>query len=412
MLGPQNPKTRKSRGLGLLGLGILAVASIGAWPAYSRFFQRSPDAVAVRLVNAELGTVETTVNVSGTVQLQGQQTLKSPAEGAVEQVWVRPGDRIKAGQVLITLRNPERQTALSTQQIKITQQDIALTRNRQKILESREQLKLDQQRLQSLRSLSEAGAIALSEVQEQETKVRTTLVELRTAEADARTAALELQNLRLEQQRIQQQLDNTVITAPIDGVVLGVNVQDGDGVELRTELLTLGNPSEELVQLQLSTLNAAQVRVNQIARVSIIGPNPQIFTGRVESLYPQAVVASGTDGGGQSDEQSGQATVPTTIQLDAPTQSLIPGGQVSVEIVLEQRKNVVTLGAEAIQRSPSEPFVWVLEDGNTVRQQPITLGLEGLTTVEITSGLKPGASVVLPPPDTALSTGMIVNPEV
>lgn len=410
MLEQHSQRKNKSRGVWLLWLGALAAVSVGGWSAYG-FLKRSPDVVAVRVVKAELGTVETTVNASGTVQLQGQQTLKSPAEGAVEQVWVRPGDRINAGQLLITLRNPERQTALSTQQIKLTQQAIALTRNRQRTVEAQEQLDLDQQQLQSLRTLSEAGAIALSKVQDQETKVRSTLAELRSAEADTHTAALELQNLRLEQQRIQQQLDNTEITAPIDGIVLGVNVQDGDGVEVRTELLTLGNPSEELVQLQLSTLNAAQVRVNQTARVSIIGPNPQIFTGRVQSLYPQAVVASGVEGGGGSDEQSGQATVPTTIRLNSPTHVLIPGGQVSVEIVLKQRSNVVTLGAEAIQRSPSALFVWVLDGHNAVQQQPITLGLEGLTTVEITSGLKPGTEVVLPSPDTELTPGTIVTPE-
>lgn len=411
MLKQGGKKALKIPGSQLLWLGALAAVGVGAWLAQRSFFQSSPDPVAVRLVKAELGTVEITVNASGTMQLQGQQTLQAPAEGAVEKVWVQPGDRIQAGQVLITLRNPERQTALSTQDLKITQQTVALTRNRQKIVEAQEQLELDQQRLQSLRSLSEAGAIALSEVQEQETQVRSTLGELRTAEADARTAALELQNLRLEQRRIQQQLDNTVITAPIDGIVLGVNVKDGDGIELRTELLTLGNPSEELVQLQLSTLNAAQVRVNQIARVSIIGPNAQVFTGRVQSLYPQAVVPNATTSAGGGDEQSGQATVPTTVQLTTPTRTLIPGGQVSVEIVLKQRTNVVTLGVEAVQRSPSSPFVWVMDRQNAIQQQPITIGLEGLTTVEITSGLKSGTAVVLPPPDAVLTPGTIVTPE-
>jgi HlyD family secretion protein len=351
-----------------------------------------------------------TVNASGTVQLRGQQTLRSPAEGAVERVWVEPGDRVQAGQLLITLRNPERQTALSAQQVKIAQQEVTLARNQQKVVEAQQQLELDQQRLQSLKSLVEVGAIALSEVQEQDTRVRSRLAELRTAQTDVRTANLELQSLRLEQQRIQQQLENTVITAPIDGLILGVNVKNGDGVELRTELLTIGDPSAELVQLQLSTLNAAQVKVNQLARVSIIGPDARIFTGRIQSLYPQAIASTGAEGGSRSDEQSGQAMVPTTVQLDSPTHTLIPGGQVNVEIVLQQRTHVVALNVEAVQRSP-KPFVWILGNGNTVRQQPITLGLEGLTTVEVTSGLRTGTQVVLPPPDATLTPGMTVMPQ-
>jgi HlyD family secretion protein len=98
------------------------------------------------------------------------------------------------------------------------------------------------------------------------------------------------------------------------------------------------------------------------------------------------------------------------VQLDSPTHTLIPGGQVNVEIVLQQRTHVVALNVEAVQRSP-KPFVWILGNGNTVRQQPITLGLEGLTTVEVTSGLRTGTQVVLPPPDATLTPGMTVMPQ-
>lgn len=41
--------------------------------------------------------------------------------------------------------------------------------------------------------------------------------------------------------------------------------------------------------LQASTLNAAKVKANQLARVSAITPQAETFTGRVQSLYPRAV---------------------------------------------------------------------------------------------------------------------------
>lgn len=386
----------------LIGSGALIAISLTGWMSHGIWFNRSPQPIPVRLITVERDTVETTINASGTVQLRGQQTLKSPAEGAVEQVLVQPGDRVDQGQVLVTLRNPERQTALANQQVAIAQQEVALARHRQRIVEAQEQLRFDQERLQSLTVLAEAGAIAQTEVQEQDDKVRTTLVNLRTAESDVRNTTLELESLKLERQRIQRQLQDTVITAPITGIVLGVNIGDGDGVELRTDLLTLGDPSEELVQLQLSTLDATQVKLNQLARVNVIGPNPDIFTGRVRSLYPQAVVPP--ENSQTSSGQSEQATVPTTIQLDEPTKTLIPGSQVNVEIVLEQRQNVIALAIEAIQQQ-ERPFVWVRDADGRARQQPIDLGLEGLTEIEITSGLRAGEAVILPPPDVSLTPG-------
>jgi len=188
--------------------------------------------------------------------------------------------------------------------------------------------------------------------------------------------------------------------------VLGVEVKDGDGVDRRTQLLTLGNPAQEVVKLKLSTLNAAQVRINQLARVSVIGPDSTVFTGRVRALYPQAIASDDSSGGSSA---SGQVTVPTTVLLDRPTQTLIPGSQVNVEIVLQQRQNVVVLDVETIQQDGSKPFVWVVDEANTVRQQPVTLGLEGLTQVEVTTGLQVGDRIAVPTPDLALTPGMQVT---
>ncbi|BAU43118.1 efflux RND transporter periplasmic adaptor subunit [Leptolyngbya sp. O-77] len=186
-----------------------------------------------------------------------------------------------------------------------------------------------------------------------------------------KTARLELQSLQLQQRRTQQELQDTIITAPRDGVVLGLSVKDGDGVERRTELLTLGDPRQELVKLQLSTLNAAQVRLGQTARVTVIGPDPTVYLGRVVDLYPQAIASE------SGDSQSAQTTVPTTIRLDRPTGTLIPGSSVNVELVLQQRQNTVTLEIEALQRNGANSFVWLMDGNGRAQQQPVELGTGG-----------------------------------
>ena len=394
----------------LVWLGALALVSRGVWLTYVLFVERSADPVAVSLLTVERGTVETTINESGTVELREQRSLKSPTEGAVDQVLVQPGDKVKSGQVLVTLRYPERQTALGNQQLQIQQEEITLARNRQKIVEAQEQLIADERERRNLAALAVEGAVAQKQVQEQEDKVRNTRATLREAQADARTAALELRILQLERQGIQQQLKDTVVTAPLNGIVLGVNVKDGDGVELRTDLLTLGDPTQVLVKLQLSTLNAVRVRVNQLARVSVIGPNAQTFTGRIQSLYPQALTPEEIERQGNR-KQSDQPTIPATVRLDTPTRTLIPGSGVNVEVVLEQRQNVVVLNTEAIQGSEPNAFVWVRDSQSKAQKRPITLGLEGLLTAEVNSGLRPGDQVVLPPPEPPLESGMPVTPK-
>lgn len=389
--------------------GVLTVISVGGWLTYFLVINRPPEPVTVPLIAVERGNVETTINESGTVELREQRIIKSPTEGAVEQVMVKPGNKVKAGQVLLTLRYPERNIALANQQLQIQLEELTLARNRQKIVEAQEQLAAESRELQNFNSLARQGIIPLQDVGEQENAVREAQASLRDARLEARTTALELKSRQLQRQGIQQKLQNTIVTAPLDGVVLGINVKDGDGVELRTNLLTLGDPRQVLVKLQLSTLNAAEVQVNQLVRVNAIGPNAQSYTGRVQSLYPQAMTPEENQKEGGNQSQSDQPTVPATVQLDTPTHTLIPGSRVNVEIVLEKRQNVVVLNTDAIQRSEQHPFVWVRDSQNQAQKRRVTLGLEGLMTVEVTSGLRAGEQVIIPTPELQIQPGMPIK---
>jgi HlyD family secretion protein len=459
--------------------GVLAMVSAGGWLTYLQTQNRPAESAALPVVTVERGTIETTINESGTLELRGQQTLKSPAEGAVEQVLVRLGEQVKSGQPLIILRNPDRQTILANQQLQIQKQELTLARNRQKVVEAEEklkaakqenqtnkqlqiqkqeltvarnrqkvveaeeELKAEEKKLQELEALDQRGFIPKNELRTQEEQVRRAKTALWEAKLTVSSDTIELQNLqleiqntqqqtrdkvmqaesavqdaqlavnndtrelqrlRLELQKIQQQLQNNVVTAPINGNVLDIKVKDGEGVQVRTDLLILGDPTQELVSLQLSTLNAAKVRVNQLARISVIGPNAQSFEGRVQSLSPIATTSSGNESQSSS-QQAGQATVSAKVRLNTPSRKLIPGSQVNVEIVLQQRQNVVVLDTEAIQRSEEKPFVLVRDKQGKAQKKNITLGLEGLTNVEVTSGLRPGEQVVLPSTDSKAEPG-------
>lgn len=396
----------------LVWSGVLALVSTGSWLFYILDRSQPPKPVAASVIAVERGSVENTINESGTVELGEQQTLKAPSETAVDQVLVKPGDRVKAGQILLTLRNPDRDTALAAEQLKIQGKELDRARSQQKIIETQEQLVLEQQKLQTLKPLVAQGAIPQQKLQEQQTQTRQAQAALRDAQTESSKAALDLQSLQLERQKIQRQLQDTAIAAPVEGTVLDVKVKSGEGIQFRTELLTLGDPAQELVKLQLSTLNAALVRVNQLSRVSVIGPNAKIFTGQVKSLYPMAVTPDNSQGqsSNSSNNQSSQATVPAIVKLNTPTHTLIPGAQVNVEIVLNSRQNVLTINPEAIQRSEAQPFVWIRDSEGKAQKRAIAIGLEGLLNVEVTSGLSPGEQVILPPSDTPLKTGTPVIP--
>ncbi|NEO30466.1 MAG: efflux RND transporter periplasmic adaptor subunit [Symploca sp. SIO3C6] len=338
------------------------------------------------------------------------------------------------------------QALLNGKLVAIQKQELTLERNREKLVEAQEKLAAEQLELEELETLDEKGFIPKNELRTQQESLRSAQSALRDAQSTVATDLLELQNLKqqrldeekeirnqvleaqaavknaqlelrtdqgslkrlkLELQKIEQQLQNNVVSAPIDGSILQIMVKNGDGVNRGAKLLTLGDPTQELVSLRLSTLNAARVKVGQKARISVIGPNSQIYQGRVQSLSPQATNSNS----GESSSSSGQATVAATVLLDQPTGILIPGSQVNVEIVLERKQDVLALSTEAIVHSAPKPFVWVRDEDSNAQKKPVTLGLEGLTSVEITSGVKAGEQVLLPPPESSLEPGIPVIPQ-
>lgn len=385
----------------LLLSGAIALLGIGGWLGYQQFLQPAPTSVAVSLIPVKRGTVEVTISESGTVTLGGQQTLTSPEDVTVDQVFVEDGDRVKAGAPLITLRNRVDQQRQKDQLIENQKAMLDLARKRELVQEQVAKLKNAEQRLKESQDLWQQGFIAETDVQLDRERVDTARSEVRNAEVEQRKAELEVQKGQVALRDIQQRLGDNRLNSPMAALILQVNVKPGDGAKRETELLTLGDPSSEMVSLQLSTLNAAKVRLNQVARVSMIGPNPKTFTGRVISLSPQASAAKSEN----SSSSQEQAKVDASVALDRPSNTLIPGSQVSVEIVLTQRRNVLTLPLEAVQQPEDTPFVWIKNPAGQAEKRPVKLGVQSLTTVEVTSGLQMGETVVLPPPTQPLTPG-------
>ena len=464
---------------------ILVVASAGIGFVYSLTLNRPSKAVEVRQVKVEKDNVEELINVSGTVELGGQQILKSPVDGGiVEEVLVSIDEEVEPGQKLIILKAPERQTALAQQQLEIQKQELTLKRSRQKTLEASQQLKAARQELQALvteevkigkqklqlvrnrekvlestdklnnaqRELSELkvllkeGVVSEIDLRDQEDRVLTAKSELQDAKLAVETTAIELDGLQSERQSRQQELSNQILTAQaqlqearleantntrelermrLEGKkieqeiqknllvssfkarVLDIQIKVGDVIELGDALLTLGDPSQELVKVQLSPLDAIRVQANQTARISIIGPQAESFTGRVQSVSRVATTSDNSDD--DHDEDSSQVRVTAMVKLDKPSQTMIPGSKVDVEIIMAARQNVVVLNRNFIQGSGSEAFVWVRDAQGKAQKRSVILGLEGLTTIEVVSGLHPGDRVIVPQGESSLKPGTPVT---
>lgn len=398
------PATQQRAGLRwIVASGLVLILGAGGWLGYRTWQRRSVDPVVVTTGSPSRDTLENRVDASGVVSLGNQQTLKAPGDVTVEAVLVQERQRVARGTVLLRLRDRALEQDLDEAQIQT--EILRLERQRQGELRQDRQRTVQraEERLRESQTLAEQGYISEDEYNRDRDALETAQSELRGAEVDLQRSELEIRQNQATLANLRARLADNAIVAPFDAVVLNIDVQPGDGVQSEGTLLTIGDPTQEVVLFDLMTLDANKVSVNMPVRVSIIGPNPDRYTGRVISIAPQAI-------GGSESDRSSQATVNAVAQLDRPSGALIPGGAVSVEVILVQRENALALPANAIQQESGDTYVWVVDSNSTVQKRPVTTGLDTLEAVEILSGLEETDTVILnAPPEQPLEEGMAVE---
>ncbi|WP_017297496.1 efflux RND transporter periplasmic adaptor subunit [Nodosilinea nodulosa] len=398
------PAAKQRTGLKwIVASGLVLVLGLGGWLGYRTWQRRSVDPVVVTTGSPSRDTLENRVDASGVVSLGNQQTLKAPADVTVESVLVQERQRVAKGTVLLRLRDRALEQDLDEAQIQT--EILRLERQRQAELRQDRQRTVQraEERLSESQSLVDQGYISEDEYNRDRDALETAQSDLRGAEVDLQRSELEIRQNQATLTNLRARLADNAIVAPFDAVVLNIDVQPGDGVQSEGTLLTIGDPTQEVVLFDLMTLDANKVSVNMPVRVSIIGPSPERYTGRVISIAPQAIGDSESDRGSQ-------ATVKAVARLDRPSGTLIPGSAVSVEVILVQQENALALPLNAIQKDGGDTYVWVVDSNGKAQKRPVTTGLETLDAVEIRSGLEETDTVILnAPPDQPLKEGIAVE---
>lgn len=183
-------------------------------------------------------------------------------------------------------------------------------------------------------------------------------------------AALDLANL---------QLAETEITAPFDGVVAELFIEEGSRVGPQTPAMRLVSQElEAVVDVQESLIS--QVKPGQNASLRVTSYPGQDFPAVVTSVAPTANPDTRTFAVKVTPGQGGE---------------LLRGGMFAeVSILAQEKPNTLLAPRAAVIQAGAEPYVFVIDEDNMAEQRPVTTGLFDANQVEILSGLKEGEVVV------------------
>ena len=199
------------------------------------------------------------------------------------------------------------------------------------------------------------------------------------AEAEVKQAEANLEFARI-------QLEYTKIRAPISGVVASVSTQEGETVAASfaaPTFVTIIDLNRLEVWAYVDETDIGRIQIEQKAAFTVDTYSDVDFEGTVVAVYPSAEI------------QDNVVNYVTIIRISNDQgRTLRPEMTTTVNIYLEKRENVLAVPNRAIRRERGRRFVYVLQDGQPLRQW-VKVGWKDNDYTEIVEGLEESQEVIL-----------------
>lgn len=324
------------------------------------------------------------VVASGEVSSQSLAQVGSEITGVVARRAVREGDAVRAGDLLLALRDDEQQARLREAEAALRQlQDSERPQAAAALREAQSALNQAERELARRETLQARGLLAveaLEQARQARIRAREALNRARLDAAALAAGASQEQLLRQRLEAARAALAKTRIHAQHDGIVQTRSVEPGDLVQPGRVLLEIARTDSREILLPLDEKNLAPLALGQHARVIADAYPERALQARVAFIAPAVDPARGT--------------LDVHLELLEPADFLRQGMTVSVEIRTAERERALVLPHDALRQRDGERARVLVLDAGRVAEREVRLGLRGSALSEVLDGLQDGAQVL------------------
>ena len=354
---------------------VLIAAAVGGWAYYSK--QQSAAAAAVSAAELQRPTsakvearnIHFSVSAAGEITPAEQVSVRPEINGRIATLLVDLGDTVKKGSVFFTLDDRDLQIEKETQEKEIERTKVQLGQAERNYLRSKQ--------------LYEEKLVA-TEVHEQSL----TDYELAKNSLSKAEKSLELMQDKMRKTRILAPFDCTVLTRPVS---VGQSVSGSAGFNSGTEVLTIADLNQLIINAHINQADITRLRVNQEVEVTVEAISGLKVMGNVERIAPQAAIKNGIKG------------FAARILLKNVDPRIRPSMTANIKIPVASAENVLSVPLASIftELNPTsqemERFVYVKNDMGYDRRL-VRIGVSDYFFAEIQTGVAEGDWVSLEEP--------------
>ena len=403
--GLTNGKAAKKRRRRIIIGSIVALILVGGGYGVYAALRPSHEIDPSKLAAAERGDLAKVVVATGKIQPLSKVEVKSKASGIVKKLYVDYGDRVKTGQLLAELDKVQLEASLRAAQANYQAAQAAkdsaeATLERNKVDAEGPDVPFLKLNMERAEQMFKDGVMSKSLVEDAEKNYQLALNKqvsaqrnLAVSRAEIAKAVAQEAQAKAALENAEEDLRNSTIISPIDGLVLSRDVNVGDAVSSilvlgsqATLIMTLGDVSEVYVQGKVDEADIGKVYMGQPARIVVESFKDKKFIGKVTKISPLGK------------EKDNVTTFEVRVSISNPTGELKANMSANAEIVLEEKKSVVMVPEASLiydkdRNASVESPDAKAENGR--KKIPVKLGISNGVKTEIVSGINEKQKVIL-----------------
>ena len=308
-----------------IGLGVVLLAAMIGLAFRGR-------GEATRLVTApvERGDIADVVGATGVLQAVTTVQVGSQVSGTIKELLADFNSTVRKGEVIARLDPALFQARVAQARANLVSARADVERARATVVDAN-------QKYERAQALSKQDLVPASDLE----SAKATYDGAR-AQLLANEAAVSQSEAALNQAQVD--LGHTVITAPIDGVVLARNVDVGQTVAASLQAPVLFVIANDLTRMQVNAsideADIGRVKAGQEVTFRVDAFPDETFRGRLEQVRLQPVTVQNV------------VTYNTIVAVDNKGQRLMPGMTATVSVIVDERKNALRLPAAALRFRP------------------------------------------------------------
>jgi HlyD family secretion protein len=325
-------------------IGLLIVAAIGAG-AGAYYIKRGNPEIQIVTSPVTRGDVIDTVGATGTLQAVTTVQVGSQVSGNIQWLGADFNSIVKKGQVVARLDPSLFQAQLEQSRANLMQARANLTKAQSDLERTKVQLIDAQQKYARANELSERSLLPQSELDSAKIAVDTAQAQLAAQQATVSQATAAVSQSQASVNQNQVNLDHTIITAPIDGIVTQRSVDVGQTVAASMQAPTLFVIAADLTKMQVNAnideADVGRIRPGQHVTFRVDAYPTETFEGSVSQIRLQPVVVQNV------------TTYGTVIEVPNQQLKLKPGMTANVKVEIAKRSDVLRVPNAALRFRPT-----------------------------------------------------------